>query len=296
MAVPAGKRNTIIEIYEPVISKIKERIIFLTGLLLFVHRSLCHSLVQHNIFHHFTCSMQNISSYIIFENGNFIVINKPAGMLSIPDRIQSETSLKDILKEKYGEIFTVHRLDKGTSGVIIFAKDAETHKQLSQLFEGREVEKYYLGLVHGKITNDDGTIDTPMLEHPGKNGKMVAHAKGKPALTDYKVLEKFRMFTYVQFQIHTGRTHQIRVHAQHIGHSIVCDEFYGSPDPVLLSSLKKRYNLSKNEEAEKPILQRLALHSYILKFELNGTRYEFTAEPPKDLKALLQQLRKLQKT
>lgn len=239
--------------------------------------------------------MQNISSHIIFENEKFIVINKPAGMLSIPDRIQSETSLKDILKERYGAIFTVHRLDKGTSGVIIFAKDAETHKQLSQLFEEREVEKYYLGLVHGKIQNDEATIDAHIAEHPGKNGKMITHAKGKPALTDYKALETFRTFTWVQFQIHTGRTHQIRVHMQHIGHSIVCDDLYGSPEPVLISTLKKRYNLSQKEETEKPILQRLALHSSLLKFDLNGEHFEFTAALPKDLKALLQQLRKLQK-
>ncbi len=214
-------------------------------------------------------------------------------MLSIPDRMQSETSLKDILKEKYGEIFTVHRLDKGTSGVIVFAKDAETHKKLSQLFENRETEKFYLGLVHGKMTTGKGSIDAPMLEHPGKNGKMVAHAKGKPALTDYEVLEYFRMFSWVQFRIHTGRTHQVRVHAQQIGHSIVCDELYGNAEPVRLSSLKRHYKLSKKEEEEKPILSRLALHSSVLKFKLDEEQFIFEAEIPKDLKALLQQLRKL---
>ena len=90
--------------------------------------------------------MQHIKPDIIFENDYFIALNKPAGMLSIPDRKQTEVSLKDILIEKYGTIFTVHRLDKETSGVIVFAKDAETHKQLSALFEGREVEKYYEAL------------------------------------------------------------------------------------------------------------------------------------------------------
>jgi len=229
---------------------------------------------------------------IILENENFIALNKPAGMLSIPDRKQSEPSLKDMLIEKYGEIFTVHRLDKGTSGVIVFAKDQETHKQLSQLFEGRDVEKYYVGLVHGKVTDDKGTIDAPIMEHPGKNGKMVINAKGKPSLTDYEVLERFRLFTWVKFQIHTGRTHQIRIHMQQLGHSIVCDEYYGTPDPVLLSSLKKRFNLAKSEEAERPLMARLALHSSLLKFDLNGEHYELLAEVPKDLKALLQQLRK----
>lgn len=228
----------------------------------------------------------------IFENEDFIVINKPSGLLSIPDRIQSETSLKDILIDKYGEIFTVHRLDKETSGVIVFAKNEHAHKQLSELFEGREVEKYYVGLVHGKMQNEEGSIDAPIMEHPVKKGRMITHVKGKPSETDYEVLENFRLYAFVQFQIHTGRTHQIRVHMQHIGHSIVCDELYGSDEPVYISSLKRNYHLSKNEEEERPILSRLALHSSQLKFDLSGKHYEFEAELPKDLKATLQQLRK----
>jgi 23S rRNA pseudouridine1911/1915/1917 synthase len=230
----------------------------------------------------------------IFENEYFIVINKPAGLFSIPDRKQSETSLKDLLIERYGEIFTLHRLDKETSGVIVFAKDEQTHKQLSQSFEERGVEKYYVGLVYGKMINEQGSIDAPVIEHPRKKGKMITDKKGKPSLTDYEVMESFRSFSWVKFRIHTGRTHQIRVHMQHIGHSIVCDELYGSDEPVYLSSLKRNYHLSKNEEAERPILSRLALHSLQLKFDLNDEHYEFEAEIPKDLKAVLQQLRKLQ--
>lgn len=229
---------------------------------------------------------------IIFENEHFIAINKPAGMLSIPDRKQSEPSLKDILKEKYGNIYTVHRLDKGTSGVIVFAKDEETHKQLSQLFEGRDVAKYYLGLVHGVVSPATGSVEAPIAEHPAKNGKMITHIKGKPSHTEYEVLETFKLFSWLKFQIHTGRTHQIRVHMQHIGHSIVCDDLYGDPTPVLLSAIKRNYKLSKREDEERPILSRLALHSYNLIFELNGETYNFEAEIPKDLKALLQQLQK----
>jgi len=230
---------------------------------------------------------------IIFENEQFIVINKPAGMLSIPDRIQSEPSLKDFLKDKYGNIYTVHRLDKGTSGVIVFAKDEDTHKQLSKLFEGREVEKYYLGLVHGIVSPAEGTIDSPIAEHPAHNGTMITHAKGKPSITEYEVLESFSTFSWVKFHILTGRTHQIRVHMQHIGNSIVCDDVYGDGAPVLLSSLKRKYNLSKKEEAERPILARLALHSWQLQFTLNDEEFKFEAEVPKDLRALLQQLRKI---
>lgn len=229
---------------------------------------------------------------IIFENEQFIVINKPAGMLSVPDRIQSEPSLKDFLKERYGEIYTVHRLDKGTSGVIVFAKDEDTHKQLSQLFEGRDVAKYYLGLVHGIVSPPVGSVNAPIMEHPASNGKMITHTKGKPSLTDYEVLESFSLFSWVKFRIHTGRTHQIRVHMQHIGNSIVCDDLYGDASPVYLSAIKRNYKLSKNEESERPILARLALHSWQLLFELDGEQYSFEAEIPKDLKALLQQLRK----
>ncbi len=230
---------------------------------------------------------------IIFENEQFIAINKPAGMLSIPDRKQSEPSLKDILKERYGNIYTVHRLDKGTSGVIVFAKDEVTHKQLSQLFEGRDVKKHYLGLVHGIVTPPSGMVEAPMMEHPGKNGKMITHTKGKAAATEYEVLESFKLFSWVKFQIHTGRTHQIRVHMQHIGNSIVCDELYGDPTPVLLSAFKRNYKLSKREDEERPILARLGLHSHKLSFELDGEKFDFEAEIPKDLRALLQQLRKI---
>lgn len=232
---------------------------------------------------------------ILFENDFFIALNKPSGMLSIPDRKQSEPSLKDFLIAKYGQIFTVHRLDKETSGIIVFAKDEVTHKELSQLFEGREVQKFYLGLVNGTLMHQSQTIDIGIMEHPAKNGTMVTNAKGKSSVTYYEVLENFRIYSWVKFQIHTGRTHQIRVHMKYIGHSIACDAVYGDGKPVLISSLKKNFNLAKKEDEEKPILDRLGLHSYQLQFQLQGETYSLEAEPPKDLRALLQQLRKWKK-
>ena len=229
---------------------------------------------------------------IIFENNEFVAVNKPSGLLSIPDRMGKEISLKDLLKEKYGNIYTVHRIDRDTSGIILFAKTEEAHKELSRLFEGRDMKKYYLGLVNGQMINPAGTIDAAIMEHPGKATKMITHVKGKPSVTDYEVQEKFRLYSWVQFQIHTGRTHQIRVHMQHIGHTIVCDEIYGDPKPVLLSSIKRNFKLAKAADEEKPILSRLALHSFRLMFTLNGEDFELEAPVPKDLKALLQQLRK----
>jgi 23S rRNA pseudouridine1911/1915/1917 synthase len=231
---------------------------------------------------------------IIFENEQFIVINKQSGLLSIPDRMGKDASVKSILQESLGEkIFTVHRLDKDTSGVIVFAKDDNTHKHLSQKFEGREVEKFYIGLVNGILMNEAGTIDAPIMEQPGKSTLMMTHKKGKPSVTDYSVADTFGMFSLLNFQIHTGRTHQIRVHMKHIGNPIVCDPLYGDGKPVLLSSFKRKFNLSKDQLDERPILSRLALHAHRLKFtDAAGKKYEFEAQLQKDMKALLQQLRK----
>ncbi|AYD47180.1 RluA family pseudouridine synthase [Arachidicoccus soli] len=229
---------------------------------------------------------------IVFENEDFVAISKPSGTLSVPDRKQSEPSLKDFLKQKYGEIFTVHRLDKFTSGLILFAKNSGTHKQLSQLFEDRAIEKFYIGIVNGVLRPSSGTVNTPIMEHPAKDGRMLAHSKGKPSVTDYETIEAFKNYSLVQFQIHTGRTHQIRIHAQYLGQPIVCDELYGDGRGIYLSAIKKKYNLSKNQWEERPIMGRLALHSYNMRFTLNGETYSLEAPLPKDFSATLEQLRK----
>lgn len=231
---------------------------------------------------------------IIFENDDFVAVNKPSGLLSIPDRHDEELpSLLKTLREKYGHIFTVHRLDRDTSGIILFAKNETMHKYLSQLFEQHTVQKFYTGLVMGQPVNLQGTIDAPLAEHPVHKGSMVVHRKGKASITDYTVLEKLGHFSLVQFQIHTGRTHQIRVHAKHIGHPIACDPLYGDGKPVLLSAIKKKFKLGKNELEEKPMLNRLALHASKLQFVTpQGEAMTLEAALPKDMRALLQQLQK----
>jgi 23S rRNA pseudouridine1911/1915/1917 synthase len=230
---------------------------------------------------------------IIFENKELVAINKPTGLLSIPDREQSQVSLKELLQERYGEIYTVHRLDKDTSGVIVFAKDTTTHKYLSQLFESRNIEKYYQAIVLGSPVNDNGTIDAPIAEHAIEKGMMIIHQRGKPSLTDYEVVQRFRFYSLVQFQIHTGRTHQIRVHSKNMGHPIACDPLYGDGKPILLSTIKKKFKLGKHTEEERPMLNRVALHSYKIKFtDANDKPVYLVAELPKDMRALLQQLEK----
>src|SRR4051812_11045983 len=114
--------------------------------------------------------MIKLSTLTIFENDDFIALNKPPGVLSIPDRIQSQPSLKDNLIEEYGQIFTVHRLDRDTSGVIVFAKNEETHRHLSLQFENRLTDKNYSGIVSGTLPQSAGLIDVAIAEHPHKKG------------------------------------------------------------------------------------------------------------------------------
>ena len=238
-------------------------------------------------------AFRGISSITIFENDDFIVLNKPSGMLSIPDRTQSQPSLKDFLIEKLGGIFTVHRLDRDTSGVIVFAKNETTHKYLSQQFEERSTQKIYNGLVSGKLERPSGIIDEPIAEHYSQKGVMTINAQGKPSVTEYALLEQFRSYSWMQFHILTGRTHQIRLHMKHLGHPIACDELYGDGKSILLSSFKKKFNLAKSAEEERPILGRLALHAAQLSFTGTDQKLQtFEAPLPKDLRALLQQLRK----
>ena len=230
---------------------------------------------------------------VVFENDDFVALNKPAGLLTIPDREQSEKSLKEILQDKYGTIFTVHRLDKDTSGLVIFAKNETTHKYLSKLFEERKIEKFYLGIVLGSPENKTGSIDAPITEHLQHKGTMTVHRNGKPSLTSYEVKESNKNYSLVSFQLHTGRTHQIRVHAKHIGHPLACDTLYGDGKPILLSTIKKKFRLSKHDDEERPMINRLALHSYKLIFDNTaGERMELIAEMPKEFRALMQQLKK----
>ncbi|AHF16082.1 RluA family pseudouridine synthase [Niabella soli] len=234
-----------------------------------------------------------LKELIVFETGELVALNKPSGLLSIPDREGKEPSLKDLLQVQYDDIFTVHRLDRETSGLIIFAKTAAAHKHFSQQFEARKTIKVYTGLVLGSVTVPEGHIDAPIAENMVKRGTMIIHRRGKQALTDFKVLKDYGLYTWMQFNIHTGRTHQIRVHTKEIGHPLVGDTLYGDGKPVFISSFKSKFNLSKNELEERPILNRLALHAAQLKIAgPDGNVIALEAPLHKDLRATLQQLDK----
>ena len=139
----------------------------------------------------------------------------------------------------------------------------------------------------------EARIESPIAEHPAVHGKMVVAKKGKMAVTDYKIAQQWPLYALLQFQIHTGRTHQIRVHMQSIGHPIVCDELYGDGSPFLLSRIKRKYNMSGKDEQEKPLLSRLALHAYRIEFQKeDGKLINAEADLPKDISACVKQLNK----
>jgi 23S rRNA pseudouridine1911/1915/1917 synthase len=231
----------------------------------------------------------------LYEDDDLVIVNKPAGLLVVPDRFNHELpSLNKMLEAKSGQkIWVVHRLDRDTSGIICFAKNEQAHRYLSILFQEREVNKFYAGLVIGIVNPPDGRIESPIMEHPAVHGKMVVNRKGKMAVTDYRVVEQWPLYALVQFQIHTGRTHQIRVHMQSIGHPLVCDVLYGDGEPFLLSRIKRKYRLSEKDEQEKPLLNRLALHAYKIEFQKeDGTLISVEAPLPKDIAACVNQLNK----
>ena len=234
-----------------------------------------------------------LADHVLFQNESFIAINKPSGLLTIPDREGKDISLKKILQENFDNVFTVHRLDRETSGIVVFALHEAMHKHLSQQFEARETRKIYHGLVLGKPAEPEGVINEPIAEHPTRRGYMTVWRNGKESITEYRTLENYRYFSWMEFRILTGRTHQIRVHMKHLGNPIVCDPMYGDGKPLFISQLKKNFKLAQSMDEERPILARLALHSAQLSFKgISGEDINLEAPLPKDLRASLNQLGK----
>lgn len=229
---------------------------------------------------------------IIAESPDYVVINKPSGLLSIPDRYGVDLpNVEKQLRNKYGEIFVVHRLDKDTSGVMVFARTPESHKFLSKAFEERLVQKVYLAIVDGCPMPLEGRIEAAIGEDASRAGKMkIDESKGKSSITTYKVVERFRRFSLLELKPETGRQHQIRVHCAMLGHPLVVDPLYGKRKQFLLSEFKRGY---KGKENERPIMGRLSLHSSVLTFPEfpSGQVISYQAPMPKDMNATLKQLR-----
>ena len=181
---------------------------------------------------------QDIPLNIIYEDNDILIINKEKGMVVHPGAGNPDGTLvnaimakcKDSLSGIGGKIRpgVVHRIDKDTSGLVIIAKNDKTHIDISDQIKNREVEKTYLALVRGNIKENEAVINMPIGRSTKDRKKMAVDKKGKEALTEFKVLERYDGFTYVEVKIKTGRTHQIRVHMAEIGYPIVGDEVYSN--------------------------------------------------------------------
>lgn len=180
---------------------------------------------------------QDIKLEIIWEDENMLVVNKPSGMLTHPTQLEQENTLVNALLFKYGENLSdingafrrgiLHRLDRNTSGLLMVAKNNKTHEFLANQIKERLVEKKYLAIIKGRLNYDYGTIDFPIGRNPRHPEKMAVVEDGKPSLTGFNVIKKFKDATYLELDLKTGRTHQIRVHLSHVKHPIINDTLYG---------------------------------------------------------------------
>ncbi len=240
-----------------------------------------------------TVQPERISLDILHEDRHLIVLNKPAGMLVHPaNRVNVGTLVNALLAhctdlsgiggvERPG---IVHRLDKGTSGVLVVAKTDVVHRELSVQFERHSITRRYIAVVCGAPTDTLGTIDARIARSRRDRRRMTTvETGGRHAVTHYEVLERYPQFARVQLTLETGRLHQIRVHLQHIGHPVVGDAVYGGEQRAL-------------NDADTPALKqvlsqfrRQALHARLLGFEHpeTGEQLTFSAEMPKDMQQLV---------
>jgi RluA family pseudouridine synthase len=231
----------------------------------------------------------------LFEDDDLIAVSKPSGIASAHDGVRpNEMNMPALLRADFGEVWPVHRLDRETSGVLVFARNEESHRALSLQFEGRDVEKTYHALVAGNPMWDERTADAPLLPDADRRHRTLVDAvRGKPAITHFRVLQRLKRYALVEATPETGRTHQIRAHAAQLSHPVAVDDLYGDGQPILLSQLKRNYR--SNSDDEIPLMGRLALHALRLRLThpVTGALLDLEAPYPKDFKATLMQLGKL---
>ena len=236
---------------------------------------------------------EDIPLDVLFEDKSLLVVNKPPGLVVHPSAGHEEHTLVNaLLHHCKGSLSgiggvarpgIVHRLDKETSGCLVVAKNDETHLALAKQFEERTVEKLYDALVLGVLARDTGEVRASIARHPTQRQRMAVrdNADSRFAHTSYRVLERLVHSTHVEAEIHTGRTHQIRVHFQFIGHPVVGDSTYGG-------KANKRFTEVTGYEAP-----RVLLHSRKLSFihPRTGRKVKFTAPLPEDFQAAVKFLR-----
>lgn len=241
---------------------------------------------------------------IIYQDQNVVAVNKPAGLASIPGRAETDSVLQS-LAEQLGipstgdtdpRVRVVHRLDKDTSGVMIFALTLEAQRHLSHQFQNNSVSKQYVAIVMGRPPEPEGEIDAAIAPDRQRVGAMKVDSRGKPARTAWKVEGAYRGFSLVRAFPKTGKTHQIRVHLKHLGHPLAVDPLYGPAGTegggLLLSGFKRGYRLGKWQE-ERPLIARLTLHAERLTLELpGGQELTIIAPLPKDMRATINMLEK----